>query len=266
MSRGISAEDQLRRLADGLDLLSGGVPEGLFSGTDRLVSSRFDVYRNNVREGLIGALAVRHPVTERLVGRPFFTGMAEAFISRHPPSSPVLLEWGDELADFVEGFEPAASLPYLPDVVRLEAARIRSYHAADILPLRAESYARLAPENLPAVVLTPHPAMNIVRSSHPVATFWHENREGSVPGPIRDWSGQDVLITRPALTVELRLLPPGAAVFIGTLAAGSTMAESLDVAMRHDPGFDPAGALAIIIQSGSFSACHIKKEETHVPH
>lgn len=265
MRRPTPTEDQLRRLAAGLDLLSGGVPEGLFSGTDRLVSSRFDIYRNNVREGLIGALAVRYPVTERLVGRTFFSGMAEAFISHHPPRSPVLLEWGDELADFVEGFEPASGLPYLPDVVRLEAARTRSYHAADIAPLQAESYAGLAPDILPSVVLDPHPAMSLLRSSHPVATIWLENREGAVPGPIRDWRGEDVLITRPAMNVELRLLPPGCAAFIGALAAGSAMAESLEVGIADCPTFDPAGALAIIIQSGSFSACHIQKEVTHAP-
>ena len=42
----------------------------------------------------------------------------------HPPTSPVLTEYGDGFADWIAGFEPAAALPYLADMARLERARV----------------------------------------------------------------------------------------------------------------------------------------------
>ncbi len=111
------------------------LPDGLTSWNRARSERRFAVYRNNVAAGLIGALATRFPVTEKIVGEAFFAGMAQAFIAEHPPRSALLLGYGDDLAEFVEAFGPAAELAYLPDVIRLEAARSRAYHAADRLPL-----------------------------------------------------------------------------------------------------------------------------------
>src|SRR5882724_2689625 len=107
------------------------IPDGLTSWNRPRPERRFAVYRNNVAAGLIRALASRFPVTEKIVGEAFFAGMAQAFIALHPPRSALLLSYGDDFAGFVETFDPAAELSYLPDVIRLEAARGKAYHAAD---------------------------------------------------------------------------------------------------------------------------------------
>src|SRR5918999_702162 len=93
------------------------VPEGLRSWTGSEPRKRYGVYRNNVATGLTRALAARFPVTEKIVGQEFFTAMARDFVLCNPPSSPVLLHYGEDFADFVSGFAPAASLPYLADIV-----------------------------------------------------------------------------------------------------------------------------------------------------
>jgi hypothetical protein len=82
------------------------LPAGLTCRAGALPAQRFAIYRNNVAVSLVRALAVRFPVTEKIVGEEFFAGMSRAFIERHPPTSPVLIAYGDRFAEFVEGFEP----------------------------------------------------------------------------------------------------------------------------------------------------------------
>ena len=110
-------------------------PEGLFSSNGADPASRFAVYRNNVHNGLINALATAYPVTLQLVGDDFFRAMARLYVQACPPTSPMISEYGSGFARFIQGFDPAARVPYLADVARLERLRVRAYHAADTPPL-----------------------------------------------------------------------------------------------------------------------------------
>ena len=230
------------------------VPEGVTSWNLPRPERRFDVYRNNVAYGLTRALAVRFPVAARLVGEEFFAGMARAFIAAHPPRSPLLLFYGDELADFVTAFAPAAELPYLPDVIRLEAARGHAYHAADVAPLAPTALAEVPPERLADLVFEPHPALSVVRSADPVVTIWAMNA-GEMPlEPLDAWNAEDALIVRPALNVLVRRLPPGGAAFLQSLAAGTALARAVERAVADDPQFDLTVNLAGAFEAGAFAA------------
>lgn len=110
-------------------------PDFLCAAGDRALPGRFAVYRNNVAVALIDSLRSRFPVTARLVGDDFFTASARIYASDHPPRDAVLIRWGDTFADFLASFPPAAGLPYLSDIARLETAWNQAYHAADALSL-----------------------------------------------------------------------------------------------------------------------------------
>ena len=112
------------------------------------------------------ALGTRFPATSRIVGEEFFNAMARVFVIAHPPRSPLLMTYGDDFPDFIADFEPAAELPYLADVARLEAARTRAYHAADAVLLDpAAVAATIGQEALGAVRFALHPSAR--RSSAP---------------------------------------------------------------------------------------------------
>src|SRR5882724_8165170 len=49
----------------------GALPDGVTAWSSSCPEQRFAVYRNNVATGLIGALASRFPVTEKIVGKAF---------------------------------------------------------------------------------------------------------------------------------------------------------------------------------------------------
>ena len=157
-------------------------PPGLMAWNGSDPARRFAVYRNNVMVSLIDALADSYPVTQDLVGEEFFRAMARLFVRTQPPRSPVLALYGAGLAEFIEGFAPAAALPYLADVARLEMLRVQAWHAADAVPLGLADFAALL-ENAPALAATGfdlHPSLAVLRSAHAVVSLWaaHQAQDG----------------------------------------------------------------------------------------
>lgn len=230
------------------------VPEGLTAWNGPRPERRFGVYRNNVAVGLIGALASRFPAAERIVGEEFFAAMAHEFIRQYPPRSPLLLAYGDNFADFVESFEPAREIPYLPDVIRLEVARGRAYHAADATPLDAALLATVEPEGLAYLSFVPHPSASIIRSAFPAITIWAMNTGEIELSDIEDWASEDALIVRPQMTVEVHRLPAGGAAFLETLIAGADLGSAFETALAETPDFDLSANLAAALAAGAFTA------------
>jgi len=211
---------------------------------------RFAVHRNNVVVGLIRALQARFPVVEKIVGDEFFAAMARVFVAKSPPRNPILTTYGDEFADFIAAFEPARELGYLADVARLEAARTRSYHAADSAPVDPSRFAALDPNTVGDIRVCLHPSAELVWSSHPIVTIWAMNSGEQQLGTIEDWRGEDALVVRPHLDVEVRLLPSGAAVFLHALGSGGTISEAAEAAFADHAEFDLSRSLAELIRSG----------------
>lgn len=229
------------------------VPASVSAWNSAAPERRFKVYRNNVSSSLRGALASRFPATKAIVGDDFFNAMAQSFIEAHPPRSPLLLNYGDDFADFVERFEPARELAYLPDVMRLEAARSRAYHAADHASLDPACLAAIAPEYLADVRFAPHPSLGIICSPHPIVTIWAMNAGEAELRPIESWQGEDALVLRPQMIVEVHRLPPGGAVFLMALAQGQSLGQAVDTAMRCSDAFDLTTNLTGALQSGAFT-------------
>ncbi|CAN7482465.1 DNA-binding domain-containing protein [Rhizobium rhizogenes] len=232
------------------------IPEGLTAWNGLPPERRFGVYRNNVAIGLISALASRFPVTEKIVGQDFFAAMAHEFVGLHPPRSPLLLAYGDDFADFVKTFEPAREIAYLPDVIRLEAARGKAYHAADAAPLDAALLAAIEPERLASLTFELHPSASILRSAFPMVTIWAMNAGEMELRPIDDWGGEDALVVRPNMTVEIHRLPSGGATFLEALAAGADLATAVETAVAAAPDFDLSANLAGALAAGAFTTIH----------
>jgi len=217
-------------------------------------AERFAVYRNNVVHGLSRALAAGFPAVESIVGAEFFAAMAAIYVRLSPPPSPVLLEYGTTLPDFLARFEPAAGLPYLADVARLELAYTRAFHAADAPPLPADRLGSIAPARIGTLRVTLHPSLQILRSAHPAATIWAMNTGRMPLGEIADWSAQDMLVLRPHYETTVITLASGEAAFLLQLQAGATLGEAAAMAMQETGSFDLAAALAALFLRGAIIA------------
>ena len=176
------------------------------------------------------------------------------FIERHPPRSPVLAEYGAAFASFLEGFDPAANLPYLPDIARLEWARHLAFHSADASAADIGRLAELPPEALCSVRLGLHPAMAVVASPWPIVSVWTTNTHDETPqAPAADWTGETVLVTRPHLDVLIQRLPPGAELLVAALAQGIALGAATEAASRAHEGFDLAGTLSTLFGAGAIT-------------
>src|SRR5215468_10678988 len=94
-------------------------------------ADRLSIYRNTSRIALTNALRLNYPAVQRLVGEDFFAAAADIFITKEPPRMAWLDFYGAGFPEFLHGFGPAASLPYLPDIARLERVVSCALHAAD---------------------------------------------------------------------------------------------------------------------------------------
>jgi len=224
-------------------------PPDTLGRTGRPDARRFAVYRNNVAVGLIGAIEARFPVTRRLVGEEFFRAMARAFIAAHKPRSAVIIHYGGEFPGFIETFEPARELGYLPDVARLEDLWVEAYHAAEAEPLALSALASVDPANFEALRFAFHPAARLLRSAHPAGSIWAGHQGEGEPRPPAVWGGEEVLVTRPGADVLVRLLPPGGHDFAAALQAGATLAEAHEASAIG--GFDPGQHLIGLIEAGA---------------
>lgn len=213
----------------------------------------FEVYRNNYGVNLREALLVTYPVTAQLVGEEFFAAMINLFVTRHPPRSPVLIEYGGELPAFIDSFEPAASVPYLADVARLEAAWSTAYHAPEGPSLPLSALASLSAEALAASGVLLHPSAQVVQSAFPVASIWESHRSPSTAAP-PSWEPEDALVVRPDAEVLVLLLQPGQATFLAALRAGHCVADAADTAQHVASGFDAGDALVSLIKYGALAA------------
>src|SRR3954453_14142785 len=83
-----------RRIMPGLRELQLQFVAAMFAESDAIqthvrddgmsASARLGIYRNNLREGFIKALALGFPVIERLGGTDYFRQLALEFMSAHP--------------------------------------------------------------------------------------------------------------------------------------------------------------------------------------
>lgn len=236
------------------------VPAGITTARGEPDTARFAVYRNNVATGLIKALEAKFPVVLRLVGDAFFRGMAGAYCTAHKPKSPLIFEYGEDFPDFVAGFEPARSVPYLGDIARVEAAWLRAYHAADVQPLGLDDLAHVPPERLGSIRLTPHPAAGIVSSAFPVGSIWVANRRDDV-SPVREWRPETVLVTRPDVEVGVHAVPASDAVFAASLLAGEPLGAAATAAAEANQDFDFGAALVGLVSLGAFGTLHFDGEQ-----
>ncbi|MEM9577056.1 MAG: DNA-binding domain-containing protein [Pseudomonadota bacterium] len=231
------------------------VPPGLSNAEGGPAGARFSVYRNNVVVSLSEALKTAFPLVRKLLGAEAFAQLAAVFVRAHPPTSPLIMFYGDALPDFLRSFEPLQHIGYLPDCARLDLAFRQSYHAADALPFDASvlqggdaglaARARLAP------------ATRLLRSEWPLYDIWRFNMEPGAPKPRA--VAQDIMVTRPEFDPQPTLVPAGTIDWLALLDEGATIGDATDWVLSSHPDFDLAKALTLALTTHALTD-HTTKE------
>jgi len=221
-------------------------------------AERLDVYRNTFLSSLTNALRLSYPAVHRLVGAQFFDGAAQCFIESEPPKSAYLNLYGARFGDFLAAFPPAASVPYLADVARLEWAVNCALHAADAKPLDAQAFAELAvypPERL-ALVL--HPSIALLSADYPADAIWRAvlAEDDDALGRL-DASANLLwlLVERTARGIEVTRLEESEWRFLSALREGLSLAQAI---RRTEQCANLPAVLAVHIAAGRFAGCREK--------
>lgn len=251
MTEAASPADARRQAAFGHAALDprSAEPEGLAAPDGGPAGRRFDVYRNNVVAGLVEALGAAYPAVKTLVGDAFFDAAAGVFVRARPPKTPMMILYGDGFADWLAAFEPAATLPYLPDVARIERDRLEALHAADAASLTPEQVgAAVAGRDEAAVLrlhLHPHPSARATRSAHPAGSIWRRasaqtaDRTRLAPGP------EAALTVRGADdVVRTHVCAVGVSCTLDALRGGADVAQAIEAAGGRDAFTAALGVLS----------------------
>lgn len=237
-------QQRFARALTGAQALSLPIRGNGLSGEQRL-----QVYRNNMQSALIGALRGVYPVTERLVGEEFFTAAAFAYLKGNPSHSGNIQDYGGAFPQFLGGFEPAASLPYLGDVAALEWRRLQTAVAPPHVPMDVAALAAVPAELQPELHFRHQPAARAFCSRFPVLTIW-EYCQSATPeaGLDVDLPGECVLFARPALDVCMRRLTRGEYAFLHQLCRGQTFEAACLQALQAEPEFDVERKFAELVR------------------
>ena len=219
----------------------------------------FAVYRNTVIKGCIDALQANYPAVARLVGDEWFRAAAAIHVREALPTDPTLLRYGADFADFLARFEPAAELPYLPGVARLDRYWTEAHAAPTQDALDPAVIVGLAPEALAGTVLHPHPAARWRWfPDAPIYTIWSRNRSGGALDDNLDWRPEGALLTRPRDAVEWIAIDAAGCAFLDACAAGGTLAEAAHAALQAQGDADLAQLLSTLLTTGAFGRMHFK--------
>ena len=225
-----------------------------WNGSDPAV--RLAVYRNNVMVSLLGVLADTFPVTRELVGEAFFGAMGQCFVRARPPQRPVMAEYGAGFADFIATFAPARTLPYLPDVARLEWLRLTALHAADAEPLPAERIAAIVAEqpDLSTWRLRLHPSFAVLRSNYAAVSIWAAHQGAGDLAAIDPDQGESAWIVRPDLEVAVIPIDTAGGAFAAALLEGLPLAAAISAVHEAGLNLDLPATLAALIRARALIA------------
>ncbi|MGI9509112.1 MAG: HvfC/BufC N-terminal domain-containing protein [Geminicoccaceae bacterium] len=241
---------------DALKRPEAPVPDVIRKENGQPVKRRFDVYRNNVAAGMIEALRATFPAVEKLVGDAFFAAAARVYLDRHPPRSPLLFRYGEHFGDFLDGFSPAASTPYLSDVANLEWAWLKAYHAPDREPLSIDVLSKFlqAGTDVGKLGITLHPSLMLIKSRWPIVSLWAASTGQGKPSDVDMKQPERALVIRPKLIVETSVLPAGGFAFMSALSDGGTLEDATILANDAAGDFDLTEHLQGLFAIGAVAA------------
>jgi hypothetical protein len=246
-------ELQLRFVAA---LYEGGdaVVEAALAAGQPSAGARLGVYRNNLREGFVKALAVEFPVLEKLVGAEFFRHTALEFQLQHPSRSGDLTHIGAPFADFLRARFGDGDFAWMPDVAELEWALECVANAPDHPAIEPGSLAGIPVPRYQDLVFEPNPATRLVESRFPIVSIWQTNQPGVEPQTVNlEAGGDQVLVRRRGGGLEFVRLAPADFSFARMLARGTPLGLATDASLAIDARFDLAHSLRALILAGAFA-------------
>lgn len=208
-------------------------------------AARLDIYRNNLREGFIKALALGFPVLERLVGKAFFRHLALDLLKSHPSRAGNLHHIGAPFPGFLAKRFEHTEYACFADVASLEWAHQEALVAPDAPTLSANDLRSVDPALYELLRFDLHPAVRLVQSDYPIIRIWRANQADAAASDTIDLGsgGDSVLVLRAPECIEFHRIRTGDFAFLFALSRGENLGAAFEAAHAADVEFDLGTAL-----------------------
>lgn len=193
---------------------------------------RLSVYKNTFSHAVVNSLELTFPAVHRLVGQAFFEMAALAFLQDYPPRDAWLDSFGHDFPRFIGSYRPAASLPYLADVARLELMVCRALRSVDSRRIDPAELAALNDWQAERVMLDPCASLGFLHTLTPADEIWSavmSESDDELGKLIADSGPAWLIVARDAGVLRVERLPRDAWHFAKALAEGLEVGHAADL-------------------------------------
>lgn len=190
-------------------------------------ADRLSIYRNNTLLGLTDILVGTYPVIHKLVGASYFKTMSRHYIEENPQPAGNRHSFGAELASFLDRYEPALSLPYLPDIAKIEWAYFQALLADDAEAINAQQLGQTIAAHADCS-LSLHPSAQLITQRHNALEIWQAQQQES-SGTVRlEHKLHQLLVWRdPADSILILPISYEMTALLGHCQKGVSLAQAL---------------------------------------
>lgn len=205
------------------------------------VEDRWHVYAHGYVARLAEALESDYAAVRRVLGPGPFAALAERYVRAFPPRSYDLARAGDLLPEHLSVDPIAVTLPFLPDLARLERAVSEAFVAPDAEPLTFEALLGERPETVVALPLVLAPGVALLPSRWPIVSLWKTRAQADEEVEVElERNPETALVFRRGTTVTCARLDAKETAFIASLTDGAATLTMLEARLA------PAGGAAEI--------------------
>lgn len=213
--------------------------EAVVVGDAITAAARLRVYRHHVEHSLATALAATFSTVQAIVGEDFFRAMAGLYVAGDLPRQPVLAEYGAGFPTFIAGYEPAAPLPYLTDVARLDWALNFAFHSSPANHLTAADLSSLPAERVAELPLALAPGATVLRSNYPIDRIWRVSQPAAADETVDlGAGGVSLLVLRQEDDAAFVGLSEAEGAFLSALERGQTLEGAAEAGFQTGGAFD----------------------------
>jgi hypothetical protein len=203
------------------------------------VKRRLEIYRANVAASASKALRAAYPIIAQVVGAHCFDELTLDYAKHSPSTSGDLFDYGVQFDNLVSQHPGCRSLPYLPDLARLEWAVHRAYGASDGDAWCADELARVEPARQSSIRFEWTAGTAVFESRFPLVRVWQIHQMQYQGEFTVDWSvAQNALVARDGFRIEVCALDAGDAAFIRLSLGGGLLRDCVETALVADASFD----------------------------
>jgi len=223
------ASDEARREIE----LKGHALESVVNPSNAMSSlARMEIYAGSYYARLLECLRAEFPVTAKAVSEEIFDEFAVGYLQRYPSTSYTLTRLGANFPQYLAETRPADQADWPDAIIELarlewESGEVFDGPGAEELPrLDPGLLAKISPEQLDTVRLTPTPCLRLREFEYPVHRYFSSLRAGdevAVPERERTW----LAISRQMYQVKHFELSAVQYALLSSIVSGATLGAAI---------------------------------------